>query len=723
MEEVVSIEDRHYILAGSGLADPRALVLKDDCGFALFAPTGDLDVRGGQAHGVYRQDMRYLSRLETRLQGKRPMALTSSVSADNTRLLADLTNPDIRDEESGRVVLHRGDAHLSRHIYMHDGCVFQRLVLTNFDPEEREYTLSFTFDADFTDIFEVRGERRERRGERLEPFCKGDSIVVLGYQGLDGVERRTQLEFDPPPRVLSVSHVRYAEKLGPGERREIQIVIRTDPQVGPGPADYQRAKQKVRRHARAVASGFARVHSSNEQLTRWAHRSYADVRMLLTQTPHGPYPYAGIPWYCTPFGRDGIITAIQLCWVNPDVARGALRFLAAHQATDFDPARDAEPGKIIHEYRDDEMSNLREVPFGRYYGTVDATPLFVMLAGEYYRTTGDLPMIESIWPNIQRALEWIDRFGDVDGDGFVEYQRKSEAGLNNQGWKDAADSVFHADGRLAHGPIALCEVQGYVYDAKRQAAILARALGLEDDARQLDADAELLKRRFNEIFWEESIGMYALALDGEKQSCAVRSSNPGHCLFTGIADQQAAQKIAAAYLEPDMFSGWGVRTIGTKEARYNPMSYHNGSIWPHDNSIALAGMARYGLDEHVLRLFSAWLDASEYMEVHRLPELFCGFRRRAGIGPTLYPVACSPQAWAAGAVFLMLRSVLGLEVDGVRNVVRIRRPRLPDHVDQISLSRLRVPNGTMGLVFRRAGEDVGVLVSRRVDGVRVVIEK
>ncbi len=722
MEEVVSIEDRHYILAGSSLGDPRTLVLKDDAGFGVFGPSGDMDAAATRSHGIYRDDMRYLSRLEMRVQGRRPIPLSSSVASDNTRLLADLTNPDIMDQE-GRVVLHRGDAHVSRRKQMHNACVFERIVLTNYSLEEHEYTVSFGFEADFADIFEVRGSVRTSRGRIAEPTIRGNAFVVLEYTGLDGAERRTQLEFDPPPSALGTNFARYTARLKPGERREFFVTVRTDPQFKPGPPDYRRAGQELRREVRRQAANFAKIHSSNEQLTRWAHRSYADVRMLLTPTDSGMYPYAGIPWYSTPFGRDGIITAIQLCWLNPEVARGVLRFLSEHQAMEVDEHREAEPGKILHEFRENEMSNLREVPFGRYYGTVDATPLFVVLAGHYFATTGDRSSIESIWPNVQAALDWIDRYGDIDGDGFVEYQGKGSGGLRNQGWKDANDSVFHADGRLAEGAIALCEVQGYVYDAKVHGAAMARALGMHGQAAELERQAHLLKRRFHEIFWDDSIGMYALALDGEKRACAVRTSNPGHCLYSGIAEPAAAAKIAAAFLSPAMYTGWGVRTVAEGESRYNPMSYHNGSIWPHDNAIAMAGMARYGLHEQVLELFSAWLDVSEYMDLHRLPELFCGFRRRPGMGPTMYPVACSPQAWAAAAVFMMLKACLGLTVDGVNGVVRCNRPRLPDHVDQLSISRLRVGQSMIGLVFRREREDVGVLVSHREGDVKIVIEK
>ena len=334
-----------------------------------------------------------------------------------------------------------------------------------------------------------------------------------------------------------------------------------------------------------------------------------------------------------------------------------LEYLAATQADCVDEARDAEPGKILHETRDSEMARLGEVPFGMYYGSVDATPLFVILAGAYYERTGDRAFLEALWPNVERALGWIDRYGDRDGDGFVEYARRSPTGLIQQGWKDSQDSIFHADGSLADAPIALCEVQAYVYDARRRAATLADALGFGGKADALRREAEALRIYFEERFWCEAESTYAIALDGHKRPCRVRTSNAGHCLFGGIASPDRARRVAEGLTGPDMFSGWGVRTVASAESRYNPMSYHNGSVWPHDNGLIAAGLSRYHFDDLVATPLAALFDASGTMDGQRLPELFCGFHRRAGEGPTLYPVACSPQAWAAGAVFHLITRV------------------------------------------------------------------
>jgi glycogen debranching enzyme len=475
------------------------------------------------------------------------------------------------------------------------------------------------------------------------------------------------------------------------------------------PCSFDPALAQVLAGCEAARGDYAVITTSNERFNQWLRRAAADVRMLVAGTPYGDYPYAGVPWFSTPFGRDGLITALQLLWVNPRLARGVLGYLAAMQADAVDETRDAEPGKILHETRSSEMARLGEVPFGRYYGSIDATPLFVIVAGAYFERTDDREFIARLWPHIERALEWIDRFGDRDGDGFVEYARGSATGLIHQGWKDSQDSVFHADGALADPPIALCEVQAYVYDAKRRAAGIADALGHQPRAARLREEAEQLRVRFEERFWCEERSTYALALDGQKQPCRVRTSNAGHTLFGGIASQPRARRVAEGLVADDMFSGWGIRTVSAVESRYNPMSYHNGSVWPHDNALLVDGLSRYGFDDLIAPAFAGWFEASGHVD-SRLPELICGFHRRAGEGPTLYPVACAPQAWASGAVFQFIQACLRLSYDAGRRVLTVHRPFLPAFLRHLEFHNLELPCGRMDLRFDRGPAGVTVTV-------------
>jgi glycogen debranching enzyme len=443
--------------------------------------------------------------------------------------------------------------------------------------------------------------------------------------------------------------------------------------------------------------------------------------MLVTQTAQGPYPYAGVPWFSTTFGRDGIITAWQCLLLFPELARGVLRFLADTQSTTCDEARDAEPGKILHEARGGEMAQMGEVPFGRYYGSVDATPLFVALAGAYYDRTGDLELIGQLWPHVEAALRWCTDFGDADGDGFTEYRRRTDRGLTNHGWKDSWDAVFHADGRLAEAPIALCEVQGYVYAAFAAAAKLSHALGYGEREREYEGRANALAERFDRVFWSERLGSYVYALDGEKKPCQVRVSNVGHCLFSRIARSCRAAQLARLLLSERFFSGWGVRTLAAEEPHYNPMSYHNGSVWPHDNALIAAGLAHYGFKEEAAQITAGLFDASLFVELNRLPELFCGFIRRPGKAPVTYPVACAPQAWSTGAPFMLLASLLGLEIDGVAKQIKFVNPMLPRFLEMVELRNLRVGDVSVDLRLERQPEDVSLRMLRRAPGIEVVV--
>jgi glycogen debranching enzyme len=704
-----------YIPATGPAARPRRTLKSGDT-FIVLDSHGDIGASAGGPDGLFHCDTRFLSRLELLLNGLQPLLLGSNLRDDNAWLVIDQTNPDIYEGES--LILQKDILHVMRRLLLWRGTAYQRLAVRNHGELPIDLTLTINFDSDFADLFEVRGLHRRRRGI-AERGVLAPGRVALTYHALDGRDRQTVLTFDPPPNELSAGTAFYNTTLAPKATSSIFLAVACDRPLEPRPTPFMGALQSARRELRASTRNATTIETSNQIFNECLCRSIADLHMLITDTPQGPYPYAGIPWYSTTFGRDGLITALQMLWLEPAMARGVLQRLAAYQATTEDPAADAQPGKILHEMRAGEMAALREVPFGLYYGSVDSTPLFVLLAGRYLERTGDDLTIRKLWPAIEAALGWIDGAGDPDQDGFVEYRRATEQGLANQGWKDSHDAIFHADGRTAEGFIALAEVQGYVFAAKRHAASCARRLGKEAQAIRLEAQAQTLAERFEAAFWCPELGTYALALDGAKEPCRVRTSNAGQVLFTGIARPERAAEIADGLLRPDFFSGWGIRTLARGEPRFNPMSYHNGSIWPHDNALIALGLARHGLKRPVEKLFTGLFEAATYMDLRRLPELFCGFQRTRGSGPTLYPVACAPQAWASATPFTLLEASLGLEFDTPGNEIRLRNPRLPAFLDEVILRRLRLGQASIDLKISRRDEVAAVEVLRSEGNIRV----
>ena len=713
---IEEVPETPFYIPGTGSSTrPRRTLKQGDC-FAVFDSHADIGAAPGGPDGIFYRDTRHLSHLELLISGRQALLLGSVVRDDNSFLTVDLTNPDICLDQ--KLVQAKDVLHVVRTLFVLNGAVYQRLRLQNHGDRAFDVQLSFAFASDFADLFEVRGLRRQRRGTSSAEVGKAE--VALTYQGLDGNRRRTMILFDPVPERLSDSLAGYAFDLQPNESRSIYVTVNCDRGVEKRIAVPFRKGLRAAFHERqATNRGMATITSSNHIFNEVMCRSMADLAMLTTNTPQGPYPYAGIPWYSTTFGRDGIITALQMLWCDSRIAKGVLRRLAAFQSTTFDPHADAEPGKILHEMRGGEMAALGEIPFGLYYGSVDATPLFVMLAGLYVEHTGDVETLSELWPNIEAALGWIDGPGDPDRDGFVEYLRADERGLVNQGWKDSQDAIFHADGSLAQGPIALCEVQGYVYAAKSLAARGAHRLGKHALGDALEAQAENLAKRFESAFWCEDIGTYALALDEQKRPCRVRTSNAGQVLFSGIAAPERAEMVTRDLMRPSFFSGWGIRTVAREERRYNPMSYHNGSVWPHDNSLIAAGFARYGHKNAVERVFKGLFEAASYMELRRLPELYCGFQRGRERGPTLYPVACSPQAWAAGTPLLLLQASLGLEFNPDRNEILLHKPQLPSFLDEVTLRNLRLGQSALDLRLRRHGTDVSLEVVHNEGEIRV----
>jgi glycogen debranching enzyme len=714
--EMVS-ESPFYIPMTGPAARPRRSLKHDDT-FIVLDSHGDIGASAGGPDGLFNADTRYLARLELVLDDVQPLLLGSNLRDDNSALAVDLTNPDVY--RNGRIVMQKDMLHIVRTIFLWRGTAYQRIGVQNHGDRPASFDLTLLFDNDFADLFEVRGEKRPRRGIGASKLL-GPADVLLEYRGLDGKSRGTALHFDPRPTRLAVNAATFHLDLAPHQVRSLFVAASCNKPATFKPAPFFRGLLAHRREMRGSTAGATSIETSNNIFNEVLCQSMADLNMLMTETPQGRYPYAGIPWYSTTFGRDGIITALQMLWIDPRVAHGVLRRLAFYQAKSVDPLADAEPGKILHEMRGGEMAALREVPFAQYYGSVDATPLFVILAGLYVERTGDEETLAELWPSIEAALRWIDGAGDPDGDGFVEYRRASEQGLANQGWKDSYDAIFHADGRLAEGYIALAEVQGYVFAGKQMAARCASRLGRSDKARELEAEARRLAERFEEAFWCDELGTYALALDGAKEPCRVRTSNAGQLLFSGIAREDRARLVAADLMRPHFFSGWGIRTVAHGEARYNPMSYHNGSIWPHDNALIALGFARYGLKHSVAHMFKALVDAAAYMDLRRLPELFCGFRREKRRGPTLYPVACAPQAWASATPFTLLEAALGLEFDAARGEIRLRNPHLPAFLNEVVLRDLKLGPSSVDLRVSRHGDEVALEVLRTRGRIQVSI--
>lgn len=713
------MEDEFYILATDSSAEERKRVLKDGETFAVFDLHGDIQSAGPCQEGLYHEGTRFLSHLLFKLGHTRPFLLNSNIQKDNLRFVANLTNPDIY--QADKLILPRGTMHITRTKMLWQAACYETIKIGTYSLAPIDVQFSIEFSADFADLFEVRGMSREHKGT-LHDATLEPARLRFSYTGLDGVTRRTQIDCSPVPDSLSPYGLMFRFRLDPKEEREFFLTYSC--QISDAPTATNNQPQARAAALSALANretSECQIVTSNEQFNEWLARSAADLHMMFTETPFGMYPYAGVPWFSTAFGRDGIITALEYLWVNPLIARGVLSFLAALQARAVDSARDAEPGKIMHETRRGEMAALGEIPFALYYGTVDATPLFVVLAGAYFENTCDLNFIQSIWPNIEQALGWMENYGDQDRDGFIEYMRHSSKGLVQQGWKDSWDSVSHADGSLAAAPIALCEVQGYAYAALRAAAIMAATLGRTERSVALAARAEKLRRNFQEKFWCPNLSTYALALDGKKRQCEVRSSNAGHCLFSGIADDERAAKVAATLMAPDSFCGWGVRTLASSAARFNPMAYHNGSVWPHDNALVAAGLARYGFKEYANKILAGLFRASVFVE-YRLPELFCGFERRDSEAPVPYPVACSPQSWAAAAVFSLLGSVLGMTIDGAARRLSFLRPVLPDFLDEIEIRNLKAGGGAVDLRIHRHAQSATIEIVQRSGGVEVITE-
>jgi glycogen debranching enzyme len=676
--------------AASGI---ELVSLKDADAFLVADQNGDLT---GGAHGLFCLDTRVLSRLVFLVGDRFASRLSSTVSKDNAVFTFHGANRAL-PPVNGRGT-PRGAIHIERKRTLQDQRIFERIRCSNFGLDQVMLPLVFEYGADFRDMFEVRGVKRKHRG-RLLPTEVHGRHVTFSYDGLDGVRRVSSLVFSDPPWRVDEERAEFMFTLAPGERIDLFLEAGVGDFDPPSRERFRLALARARRQVRRRSRQGALLRCASDAHNAWFEQSRADIGVLTSDLSTGRYPYAGIPWFSTPFGRDGLLTAWEMLWLDPGLARGVLTYLAARQATTTSAFQDSEPGKIMHETRSGEMATLKEIPFGCYYGGVDTTPLFIGLAGAYLRRTADLEQIRALWPALLRAVEWVETYGDSNGDGFVDYQRGAKTGLANQGWKDSEDSVFHADGRFPVGPIALVEVQGYAYAAYQAMAEMADALG-EPGAGRWIARAEVLRRRVEESFWIEQDGFYGIAMDGDGALCTPHTSNVGHLLFSGLPDAARARRATKRLLSRDFNCGWGIRTLASGQARFNPMSYHNGSVWPHDTAICAAGMARYGERRGAARLMNDLLRVSRTFG-QRMPELMCGFYRRAAEPPIAYPVTCMPQAWAAASPFLLLQACLGLSIDARRREVRVVRPTLPHGMDSLHLDCLDVDGATVHLVFQQ----------------------
>jgi glycogen debranching enzyme len=729
-------------------------VLKEHQLFLVCDANGDVASHNADGQGLYWQDTRFLSLYELTLSGGRPQLL-SATGEHSFMTNLQFANVAFKTEEGDSVAART--ISIRRNRFLHGG-LHERLGLFNYNRFPVNIKVSLAFGSDFRDMFDVRGYARRSKHGAIDLPRQEERSVVLGYTGLDGVHRATTVRFDREPSAVQIHEPEelpnHVARLLPGisgagdPRAEVPIrpptaTVEFDVEVQPG--RYAALTFQVVPHIGAInpeikqpsldnefilmresyeewEASCTAIRSDHEIFNEILKRSLHDLRLLSDRVDTGYLPSAGIPWFSVPFGRDSLITSLQSLCLQPEIAQATLRFLAKHQGEDVNDWRDEQPGKILHEIRLGEMAALGQVPHTPYYGSVDSTPLFLVTLGEYLRWTADWKLGRELRPNVDRALDWIDEFGDVDGDGYVEYISRSEHGIRNQGWKDSHDAIAYRDGRPVEPPVALAEVQGYVYDAKQAMAEYFDKLGEAVRADSLRRQAAELRERFLRDWWVESEQCFALALDPDKRPIPSVTSNPGHCLWSGLLDDRHAHLLARRLMADDMLCGWGVRSLSTKEPNFNPMSYHNGSVWPHDNSLIIAGLKRYGLDDLAMRVADEVVDAAVRFPLFRLPELYCGFARdlRYFSMPAQYPVSCSPQAWAAGSIFLIVQAMLGLRpnADEGRLVVR---PTLLGRINQLTVRRLRVGDHEVDLEIRQEGSSPRVTVER-AGPIEVVID-
>ncbi|HEU5401484.1 MAG TPA: glycogen debranching N-terminal domain-containing protein [Terriglobales bacterium] len=679
------------------------LTLIDGKTFLSTSVAGDIQPPSAPDVGFFHLDTRFLSHLELRIDDHRAVVLSSSTEKTYASQI-ELTTGNITLRDS--FDLPENTVHIRREQLLARDIFYDYFTFENFNLKPVKFTVEITFDADFVDVFQVRGVARKVHGQYFQPIAQENRLVFC-YRGLDNILRQTLIELKPAPISIEGRRARWVLELEPLKKLHIEVAVVPSQEDRPqrdGEIDFPKNLRFRRQAFRDWESFSTHFHSSHGVFDTALQTAAGDFHALRIPDGEEHIIAAGIPWFATMFGRDSIIAAYQTLFLNPQLAIDTLRVLARHQGQQYNDWQDEEPGKILHEFREGEMTRCGEMPFGPYFGSIDSTPLWLILFSETYNWTANEAVVRELLPTAYKALDWMDQYADLDGDGFVEYKRRSPKGLINEGWKDSWDANIHRDGKIAEPPIALAEVQGYVYDAKYRMASLLKVFGDPQRAERLRREAHELARRFDRAFWMPDRGFYAMGLDSQKRPMEVIASNAGQLLFSRIVSRDRARAVTDRMMRQDMFSGWGWRTMSADEIVFNPLSYHRGSVWPHDNSLIAHGMALHEFRHPAIQIMTTLFEAALNFRDYRLPELFCGVHRRENDEPVHYPVSCSPQAWASGAVFLILSSVLGIRPSAPRRELNIINPQLPGWLDWLHLRNLRVGNSRVGLDFTRRGQ-------------------
>lgn len=708
------------------------LYLVDD--FQGNMPNGDTS-----GLGLYHLDTRFLSCFEIRLHGSEPIPLLSSTEMGFMSTIVFTNGPlETVNDQGAPVLVPPESIQLKRETVLY-GHQFERYCLVSYFNEPVVIELRFGFNVDFRDMFDIRGILPMPSLPLREPILDTSGrnpVLIFSTTDRSGRFLQTGIRFvDLAPQWVedqAVPTVMYKTLLKPrypfNFNYEIQTIV-NDKKMNAGSietsvSNMDEALMQLNFRSRRITEDVTTFISDNEDFNEMLSRNHKDMQMLMTHTDEGSYVAAGIPWYVALFGRDSLISSRFSLIYNSRIAKESLKILAKYQGQVINPVRDEEPGKILHELRVGELARLGSIPHTPYYGSVDSTPLFIITLYEYFKWTHDLELLCELWPNALRAMSWIDDNLSKNADGFSTYREHAPGGILQQGWKDSHDSVMDEFGVIGKPPIALAEVQGYVYLAKIHLARLALFMEEHEMAQRLKQQAQAFKTSFNQKFWMPDLEYCALALNDESEPFRVIASNPGHCLETGLFSENHAQKVMNRLMSADMFNGWGIRTLSANTAAYNPMSYHNGTIWPHDNALIARGFAVMHRPDLVEKIFSGLFEAARHIQYRRLPELFCGFRKedgKEGDPPVRYAVSCTPQAWSASSMFFIIQSLLNMRPDATRKQLFIRSPRLPNYMSFLQVNNLRVGEALVDLEFRRVGDSVTVDVHKRECNLEIAI--